>query len=186
MSSHGTPYSNLRSPLASSDSVVWNERIATRLPARSAGEVHGRIRAHEEQPGAEQPARKHRHAGDRQVAIDRHQVGRHRELGDVELALQHAAVAVLAVARRMRLPDLKDLQRDAVARLHGAVEERKVPVVAFERDADFHAAFPFRGAQAALVGRKGQSRHRAPRVAIAACLVCSSRREASIGWRRCP
>ena len=39
MSSHGTPYSNLRSPLASSDSVVWNARIATRLPLRSAGVV---------------------------------------------------------------------------------------------------------------------------------------------------
>ena len=37
MSSHGTPYSNLRSPLASSDSVVWNERMATRLPFSSAG-----------------------------------------------------------------------------------------------------------------------------------------------------
>ena len=35
--SHGTPYSNLRSPSASTDMVVWKVRRMTRLPIRSAG-----------------------------------------------------------------------------------------------------------------------------------------------------
>ena len=35
--SSGTPYSLPRSPFANTESVVWNERSATRLPMRSCG-----------------------------------------------------------------------------------------------------------------------------------------------------
>src|SRR5262249_61586128 len=69
----------------------------------------------------------------------------------VDLRCEHAFMAARGRAGGMRLPDLEDLERYAVARLHGAVKERDVPVVAFERNRQLHAALLTRSRSILLV-----------------------------------
>ena len=87
---------------------------------------------------AEQAAREDGDAGDGHVAALGHQVGGHGKLGDVEfLAVEHAAVAVDAVAQVARLSHLEHLELVPVRRLGGAVEEREMAVVALDGDGEF-------------------------------------------------
>ena len=114
------------------------ERAEPHVPA---DEIPGRLDAgvdvypHLRQ--AEQAARKDRDGLDGHATALGDQVGRQRELGDVELAVpEHALVAPVAVSERMRLAHLQHLQVQSF-RGHASIEQRHVPVIVGQGYAQF-------------------------------------------------
>jgi hypothetical protein len=77
---------------------------------------------------------KNRDCGERHTTTFRHEIRRQRDFSDVEFRLlQHALVAIFAVALPVRLADDQDIKIDALRR-YGAVEERHVTVVVGDRE----------------------------------------------------
>ena len=94
-------------------------------------------------------------------------------------------MAVAAVARVGRLADLLDVQLNALRWLHGAVEEREVAVVAFQRDGELHTpALPVCCRLSALRGRIGlpvDRLHRLPGTDDGALLPAAPERDLVAG-----
>src|SRR5437763_14144911 len=115
--------------LKSAETHFLSDEILQRVDSRV--DVHPYLRE------AKKSSRKNRNGGKRHAAALRHQVGRERQLADIELAfLQHPLVPVRVVLQRLRLAHFeqcKVVPFDA----NRAVDKRNVAVIVRERHREF-------------------------------------------------
>src|SRR5207249_11081945 len=115
--------------LKSAETHFLSDEILRRVDSRV--DVHPHLRE------AKKSSRKNWNRGKRHAAALRHQVGRERQLADIELAfLQHPLVPVRAVLQRLRLAHFEHCKVDTLGP-NRAVKKRNVAVIVRDRHRQF-------------------------------------------------